>query len=553
MDKNPWISMLLILLQLTLYISVEGNVTVTWNPPQTNPLGWLYQVQWSEYTIHPAQWIIVPQCSLLQTTTCNIGMITNNAQLQVRVGILMPEKNFSWSTKKLINIKRSQLLAPSFTLSSTSHSVQVKVHKKQWLYEIFPYGLQYTAYLWPDGQENQTLIRTDDSDDGEMKFNYLQTWHVYCVRVKVESASTDASNISSESCIQLPLDTTLIIYFAFLGALGSAGFLMIFVCFIRRPGKMPASLKPVVHSWSPMIVGLDKVETVTDKGWLLIANKTEIKRQMSEEKHAVTEEEKERRESLDSGVSMELSHPSALNASTGGQMGDTQVDSGCGSLKGPEGSGNVGAATAELLSLDERSRQDRTERKEDSGLGLAPHEASGCLDREDIELLSGVGVRGGYRSQSPASVDILNERTDPCEMDTNMAAPSGGYRSGQGTCTCSDYEHCVWCKFRKSIGCQSGTQTKTYFSQLDSDNGEGASGISTYLRNSIIQTVNVLGIEEDPQSVFPQSDMSTVDCSELLLSCPLLLHCEENQLFTMDALSFTLDDVEFASPEAACV
>lgn len=48
-----------------------------------------------------------------------------------------------------------KLIAPTFSLSYTSYSVHVKIHKKQILDELFAYGVQYTTYLWPNGQENQ--------------------------------------------------------------------------------------------------------------------------------------------------------------------------------------------------------------------------------------------------------------------------------------------------------------------------------------------------------------------------------------------------------------
>lgn len=53
----------------------------------------------------------------------------------------------------------------------------------------------------------QRLTKSDDDidDNGEMTFMSLQSLKVYCVRVSVESTSTEANNTSSVHCIKLPL------------------------------------------------------------------------------------------------------------------------------------------------------------------------------------------------------------------------------------------------------------------------------------------------------------------------------------------------------------
>ncbi|XP_036413445.1 interleukin-10 receptor subunit alpha [Colossoma macropomum] len=550
MDRNPWVSALIVLLNLMHYISGvmmkpenvtlhiwEGNVTVTWDPPEKNPVGCVYQVQMTDYSETPVVWKNLSNCSLLKASVCNIGHLSSDSDFHVRVGVVMPQGSISWSVRKYINVRRSQLLPPSFNLLSTPFSVQVKVHRKDELKDIFPYGLEYTASLWPVGQENQTQTGDDSDDDGEIEFNFLRPWQVYCVRVWVK---TGASSSSSEQCIQLPLDMTLIICFVFFGLLGFVAVLMLFVCcFLRRPRKMPGALKPVVNKWQPMTVGSVEVETVTDKGWLLITNKKEEKMHISEEKIEFTEEEKDRRESLDSGVSMEQLHPSVSNTRTEGQTEDIQEDSGCESLKGAEGSGSVRKASGEHLSLDEISHDGRSEGREDSGLGLSHREVSSSLEGEDSGLLSEVVVGDGYRSQSPSSVDMKNETPEPCDMDTNMASPSGGYRSGQVTCVCSDHEYCVWCKFKKPLteDCQSVTPMQTNFSQTICDTDDANSVITSYRKKNLIQTVNLLGLE-DTQSVFPQSDMST-ETSLLLFSCPLLLQSGKNQDCITDTFFLT--------------
>ncbi|KAB5550035.1 hypothetical protein PHYPO_G00049040 [Pangasianodon hypophthalmus] len=430
MDRNPWVSTLVILLHLTLYVSGEmtpgnvtvhiweGNVTITWDPPQGNPGDYHYKVQLSNYLDSPGVWENVSHCSLLKTTICNIGYLSEDSNFRARVG-LVTSQNTSWSSKRHINIRLSQLYAPIFTLSSTSDSVQVKIHRKQILDELFTNGVQYTVYLWPDGQENQTLTKSDDEvdDGGEMIFISLRSLQVYCVLVKVESTSTAASNISSVQCIKLPLDVTVYICLVSLGLLGIIAFLMLFIYFLRRPQKMPSALKLVVNVWKPMIIKSDQVETVTDKGWII--NNADTKKGIE-----FTEEDKERRGSLDSGVSIERLHLSVSSAKTEEQIGDVQVDSGCGSLKGTEVSGS-GRRVTRQFSIHEIHCSGKDEGTEDSGLGLSHHEVSGSLEGEDTGLLSNVVVGDGYRSQSPSSVEVQND------MDSNLAAPSAGYRSGQ--------------------------------------------------------------------------------------------------------------------------
>ncbi|KAK3531503.1 hypothetical protein QTP70_023290, partial [Hemibagrus guttatus] len=310
MERNLWVSTLIILLHLTIHISAdmipgnvtvhiwEGNVTITWDHPQENPGDCLYQVQLCSYLDSCTVWSNVSHCNLLKTTICNIGNLPVDANYKVRVGALS-NQNIFWSYKRQINIRRSQLIAPNFTLSSTSVSVRVKIYRKKILNEIFTNGVQYTIYLWPAEQENQLLTKSDDDDDdddeeGEITFTSLQPLQNYCVLVKVESTASEASNISSVHCIKLPIDWTLIICLILLGLLGIMGFLMLCICFMRRPQKMPSALK-LVSVWKPMTIESVQVETVTEKGWMII-NNTITKKSIQ-----FIEEDIERRGSLDSG------------------------------------------------------------------------------------------------------------------------------------------------------------------------------------------------------------------------------------------------------------
>lgn len=273
-----------------------------------------------------------------------------------------------------------------------------------------------------------------------------------------------------------------------------------------------------------MIIKSDQMETVTDKGWVIITNNTDTKKSTE-----FTEEDKERKGSVDSGLSIEHLNLSVSKAKTEEQTGDVQVDSGCGSLKGTEISGSVGRITRQL-SIHEIHHSGKDEGTEDSGLGLGNHEVSGSLEGEDTGLLSQVVVGDGYRSQSPSSVDVQ------IDVDSNLAAPSAGYRSGQVTCTCSAHEYCIWCKFKNpfTVNCQPVTQSQPDFRQID----DGNSVSSSYLKKSFKQTVNLLNMEV-PST---ESDNNCASESSLiLLSCPLLLQNEKELDSTR---SFTLDNME---------
>ncbi len=171
-----------------------------------------------------------------------------------------------------------------------------------------------------------------------------------------------------------------------------------------------------------MNVGLIQVETVTDKGWLLTSNKITGKSKAFDENKDLLEEDIERRESADSGVSVGQQH-SIKNRGTDGLTG--QEDSGCGSLTGTEDSLSSGRRSLEELPfLDgEVNISNESERKEDSGLGMGNQDTSDNLKGTDGDLLSEIVVVGdGYRSQSP-SADAESEATIPCNVDANMGQP----------------------------------------------------------------------------------------------------------------------------------
>lgn len=282
-----------------------------------------------------------------------------------------------------------------------------------------------------------------------------------------------------------------------------------------------------------MIVKSDEVETVTEKGWIII-NNSDTKRSF-----AITEEDKERRESLDSGVSIDPLQLSVSNAKTEEQTEDVQVDSGCESLKGTEVSGSVRRVTRQFF-IQELHCSGENEESEDSGLGLGHHEVSASLESEDTRLLSKVVVGAGYRSQSPSSVDVLNDM-DSADIDTNIAAPSAGYRSGQVTCMCSDHEYCIWCKFKNAYtdGCQTVPESQTDFRQIH----DVISMSSSYMKKMVVQTVCCFNTEI-PKSELELIDNNCTESSPMLLSCPVFVQNEEKQDSSVPTRTFTLDNME---------
>lgn len=271
-----------------------------------------------------------------------------------------------------------------------------------------------------------------------------------------------------------------------------------------------------------MIIECDQVETVTDKGWIIITNNTDTKKSGE-----LIEEDKERRESLDSGVSIEHLQLSISNAKTKvGGNGDVQVDSGCESLKGTESDEGVRRATRQF-SMHDIHISVKNEGTEDSGLGLGHHDGSGSLEGDDIGPLSKVEVGDGYRSQSPSSVNVQND------MGLNKAAPSAGYRSGQVACKCSDHEYCIWCKIRTPFTADCRLVTRSDSGQTNVGNSESSSSLK-----SLMQTVNLLNMDI-PLTEPVLLDNTCAESAVILWPRSLLLQNEKKH-----TKSFTLNNIE---------
>ncbi|TRY86677.1 hypothetical protein DNTS_025796 [Danionella cerebrum] len=448
MDCESWIYFLITLMHIPVFIAGEetelnvtfdvweGNVTVLWEPPNGTLAPGIYQVKLAPYFPASAEWQIVPGCYNITQTQCDLGNSVYRTEMKVKIELVGENGNLFWSVKRVRNTNM-KLFAPEFDLSSVPQEVKVKIHRKPILKELYPYGASYSAILYPRGHESQAITLDDESESGEVTFTSLSSWQEYCVRVKVEITSDGVSNTTSPRCIFPDPDLSRMMYIAIFATAAALSFFMLSVCFfLRRPSKMPAALKSAVKGWNPMNVGLIEVEIVTDKGWLLTNNKVMEKSQVFSEDQDYSEEDKKRRDSTDSGVSIDQ-QDLVKNRDSG------EEDSGCGSLTGAEDRRSL----EELPFLDGLVNNVIAKRKEeDSGLGIRNQDVPDCSG--DGHISSEVVVLGdGYRSQSPSAQAEI-ETSIQYEEELKVANPTN--RSGDKTCLCSDFETCLWCKTKKS-------------------------------------------------------------------------------------------------------
>ncbi|XP_051966503.1 uncharacterized protein LOC127632066 [Xyrauchen texanus] len=541
MDLTAWIFALVMLIHIPVYTAGErlkvkvmfdiweGNVTVVWDPPSGAPKDALYQMNHALYTDGNAPWHVVPECNMTTETRCCLGNLIDQKLMKIRVGLHKGNGSFVWSKGHRIHLSDSQLLEPDFNVSSSTKMVKVKFYRKQFLEKLFAFGPSYTVTLQAKGQESKKITKFDDDEDGEVEFNSLPSWQEYCVSVSVEIESAGLRNISVQRCIYTEADMSLVISMVILGVLGTMTFITFAICcFLKRPRKMPAALKSAVNGWHPMNIGIVQVESVTDKGWLLSSNKMAGKANISDDKTEIFEDEKERRESTDSGVSQ---HHSIKDRGMDGHTGDE--DSGCGSLSESENSLSGGRRSlGELPSLD-RSVNNTSSSKgaEDSGLGMGNQDVSDSLKGAHSGLLSEIVVVGdGYRSQSPSG-EAQNEITVSDEIANIIASPNGGYRSGHVTCLCSDFETCMWCKASKLLttDCVSGSHEQTSCTFTTEFNN----GRNNYLKKSPEQTVNLFLLGD----LSTQLGENCSDSSSLFIEGGHL-PCQ------LDTLPLTLGDVE---------
>lgn len=190
------------------------------------------------------------------------------------------------------------------------------------------------------------------------------------------------------------------------------------------------------------------MEVVTDNGWFLSSYRTEVKDCIKVPVAHVTitkdNDEKDRKTSMDSGVSMKSSSTEINSESPP----VAQEDSGCGSLGGPESSSSN---QTDYPLQEARTRPDIAQKRGDSGVGMSCqlHSSPINLDGQDNRSRKETVAGGNYRSQSPSDVQI--NVSDDKEVfgqmlrDSVLAEMVTGYRTGPQSCICSEAGQCSWC------------------------------------------------------------------------------------------------------------
>ncbi|XP_076138930.1 interleukin-10 receptor subunit alpha [Alosa pseudoharengus] len=501
----------------------EDEVTVTWQPPEDAPENAKYLVQLSRANDHRVN---VSSCALTVLPKCDISELVSNysSRYFVFVGLLTLQGKYIWK-KKSFTMRESKIFPPVFSLAAGSGSVAVKVQQKPKLLLIFKYGIKYKVSL--KGQDKDQIIQERDfvydppQFNEEIKFEDLSWGQTYCVDVKAESLSVNISN-HAVHCIYLQPDNFTVIalvvsVFVSVVVLAIIGGVLYVLC---HPAKMPATLKPPGTKWQPLRIDQTPVEVVITNGWFLSRPNPEGKRDFSEDKMAILQEE-EKRGSLDSGVSM-------VASSTGGDAGmasqpGLQEDSGCGSLgSSAENESEHGGSTM-LLLLEGRNMCNGVTQREDSGLGLAFNsQSAGGSEGEDTGSLPDAEVMtgDGYRSKSPSTLPDFNScpeatltQTQP-EADFDMAAPVIGYRPSQVI----------------------GHIAPTVPVHIPMDTKEQDLPVSNYLRK--IQAVETTGLL-DSLTLSCQSSQSLDETTPFIVSLPQFLLSEKGADYGL-----SLNDIE---------
>uniref|UniRef100_A0A3B3QWR7 Interleukin 10 receptor, alpha n=1 Tax=Paramormyrops kingsleyae TaxID=1676925 RepID=A0A3B3QWR7_9TELE len=459
----------------------------------------------------------VHHCNLT-LVSCDLSDVVNETthRYRVRVRVVTGQNNSTWS-RIIINLRDSKLLPPVFSLSGNSSSMNVRIHTKPILKKIFKYGLNYYIYLQEKGNDKVPVYIGDFSEQiPEVSFSLLQWGREYCVRLRVEDrAGIAASEASEEQCLMLPLPVVFLV----------ARFLH---CFLREPEKLPITLKSPGTGWRPLTVREVSVEIVTDKGFLLVSRKSEEKTKKVTEL-MTAEESEERRDSMDSGVSMGQHSSEMDREARQDTVRRQKEDSGCGSLDDADGS--AGRRGLEDLSV--------LQNKNENG-SCAPHQPDSVasqysdasnLDADDsgltpehlVPLLTQKLTQGS--SEVQAGDQGQAEGAIQSDMD-NCVAVSVGYRPSQLACVCSGQGQCLWCR----VG---GGQQQT----------EHDSQPVTHKRNSSTLFIQ----EEDLKMTVPQSTalLEQADLSFLTLSLPKDSTEVSPLLISMPQLSMLDNGLEF--------
>lgn len=290
------------------------------------------------------------------------------------------------------------------------------------------------------------------------------------------------------------------------------------------------------------------MEVVTDKGWFLCGNRTEVKNFIAKDPVklvTVTEDngEEERRTSMDSGVSMETN--SATN--NGGSPPTRQEDSGCESMGGP---GSTTSSQTDYPLQDERTDINTIRKREDSGMGLRCQldSSSMNLDAMDSEPLKEFVTGGNYHSQSRPAVQICvcaNEEVFKQTIsDSVLAEVVTDYRAVPQLCICSGAGQCTWCHKQ---GLNETDMNKQYRA-LCIENG-----LSRGTCNSIDTCKEELTFSSYPRQMdtFMMSDIDTtfrnVETFPLLTTLSPLTEVLGGQDFSMNHVSLSLCDVQLTT------
>ncbi|XP_028818327.1 interleukin-10 receptor subunit alpha [Denticeps clupeoides] len=524
MDWRSWILVLVLLLHILDCASGEDlmklrNVTVEiweeivivrWEPPEDCPEDASYAVRIGSYGESFDN--LSTGCDGTTKTECDVSTFIKNYTMKhiLYVG-LITKQGIVWSKKLNINMRTdSKILPPSFSLAGNGDSIKVKIHSKPTLMAIFTAGLQYSAYLRIKGHtENLEKLEVKYESSGaveDIEFKNLWWGQEYCVKVTLEALATEAMNASKEECLLLKPDGDTV--FGFVGL--ALGILVMVVllgmsCFLWRPVKMPAVLKPQEIGWHPVSITDGPVEVIVDKGWLLTRTLVDGKKGKYDDTKKILEEV-ERRESQDSGINMEPASISSRHSDEE-EAAAALEDSGCESLDNAGGSLNGSGGSRELLLMDGR-------RGDDSGLGLGLN-GGGHGVLPDLEVVAG----DGYRSQSPATIEshaYREEKVDvssQCDTDTNLAAPISGYRPSQVI----------------------GNELTNACHHMPSVTIKQDFPLSSYLKKTVLQTVRPLE-QDDHIPLFQDSLMSCNDSA--------LFHNDRGLDCHINSIAVSLSDME---------
>ncbi|KAJ8403718.1 hypothetical protein AAFF_G00345860 [Aldrovandia affinis] len=549
----------------------DGEVTLVWAPPAKAWSQFRYNVQVAEYN-GKLLWIPVRHCNGTLSTRCDLTDVTNSINhYWARVQTVKEESTSDWlKYRKKFTKKNSKVRPPTFTLSTTPTSVKVRVHRKPALMVTFSHGIKYTYHLQEKGQDNVVhksvlWVGDEEKEEKDVELEYLTGGREYCVRLDMEDTSgTFKSGTSSEQCIILPEPgkwlRLMVIGLALISLMGLLGLMgLLLNCFLRRPEKLPSTLKSSGSSWNPLSLREVPVEVVMNKGWLLISRNTQGKGGVMGEKMKLRDKEEgqDRRGSLDSGMSMDqaLAETGRGGAGEGGGGKSCKLDdSGCGSLG--ESDGDIGGSrqpSEELPVLDGRNDGHGSPQKEDSGMGQGcQYSGPRSLQGEDCgHLLHKVAATGdAYRSQRPSFVVVQDsEREEASEIATNdtdnSIANVVGYRPSQLSCVCLGKGLCFWCQSTAPLPTKEHSMCS--YPATDTSDQFPASSIicfsDSYLKKGNFQTWEDLEQRESPFICHIQQTESS-ESAPLLISVPQLPLLCGGLDSNVNALSLSLQDVE---------